>query len=89
MIPDKDFSIMEFNPLIKGKILDKYPKLKELMGEADDKVVRYILLMYDLNSPLRHHYPELFKRKQFAADLAGYNLDKDGRDQDQDNAVHG
>ena len=77
MIPDKDFSIMEFNPLMKGKILDKYPKLKDLMGEAEDKVVRYILLMYDLNSPLRHHYPELFKRKQFAADLAGYNLDKD------------
>lgn len=77
MIPDKDFSIMEFNPLIKGKILEKYPKLKEVVGDTEDKVVRYILLMYDQNSPLRHHYPDLFKRKQFAADMAGFNLDKE------------
>jgi hypothetical protein len=77
MIPDKDFSIMEFNPLIKGKVLEKYPKLKGMLGEAEDKVVRYILLMYDQNSPLRHHYPDLTKRKQFAADLAGFDLDKD------------
>ena len=33
--------------------------------------------MYDINSPLRHHYPELGKRKEFAADLAGYDLMKD------------
>jgi hypothetical protein len=33
--------------------------------------------MYDINSPLRHHYPDLVKRKQFAADLAGYDLMKD------------
>ena len=77
MIPDKDFSIMEFNPLVKGKVLEKYPKLKSVLKDGDDRVIRYILLMYDINSPLRHHYPELYKRKEHAADLAGYNLDKE------------
>lgn len=77
MIPDKDFSNMEYNPLIKGNILEKYPKLRSIIGDGEDKVVRYILLMYDINSPLRHHYPDLYKRKQHSADLAGYNLDKD------------
>lgn len=77
MIPNEEFSRMEFNPLIKGKLLDKHPKLKSILKEGDDRMIRYILLMYDQHSPLRHHYPDLFKRKQFAADLAGYDLDKE------------
>lgn len=77
MIPDKDFSAMEFNPLIKGNILAKYPKLGGILGSAEDKTVRYILFMYDQNSPMRHHYPDLIKRKEFSASLAGFDLDKD------------
>lgn len=77
MIPEKDFSKLEFNPLVKGKILDKYPKLRAIVGDADDRMVRYVVLMYDINSPLKSHYPELGKRKAFAADLAGYNVSDD------------
>lgn len=77
MIPEKDFSKLEFNPLVKGKVLDKYPKLRATIGDADDKMVRYVILMYDINSPLKSHYPELNKRKEFAADLAGYNVSDD------------
>lgn len=68
---------MEFNPVVKKNLTVVYPKLKDILGNGDDKMIRYILLMYDQNSPLRHHYPDLFKRKQFAADLAGYDLDKE------------
>jgi hypothetical protein len=77
MIPEKDFSKMEFNPTIRKNLIVEYPKLKSILGAADDKLARYVLLMYDINSPLRHHYPELGKRKEFAADLAGYDLMKD------------
>ena len=33
--------------------------------------------MYDVTSPLRQHYPDLSKRKEFAATLAGFDLMKD------------
>jgi len=58
-------------------MLTAYPKLKTITGDADDRMIRYVLLMYDMNSPLREYYPELEKRKQFAASTAGYDLDKD------------
>lgn len=77
MIPNEEYSRMEFNPVVKKNLTVVYPKLKEILGDGDDKMIRYILLMYDQHSPLRHHYPDLFKRKQFAADLAGYDLDKE------------
>lgn len=77
MIPDKDYSQMEFNPLIKRKLLTEYPKLSQIIGERDDKMIRYVLLMYDQNSPLRKYYPDVNKRKDFAAAIAGYDADKD------------
>lgn len=77
MIDEKEFSKIEFNPTVKKSLTTAYPKLKELVGNVDDKQIRYVILMYDINSPLRNHYPDLAKRKQFAADLAGYDLMKD------------
>ena len=77
MITEKDFSIMEFNPLSKRALTSCYPKLKGIVGDVDDKMLRYVLMMYDMKSPLREYYPELDKRKQFAASLAGYDMDTD------------
>lgn len=77
MIDDKEFLRMEFNPTVKKQLTVVYPKLKELVGSVDDKQLRYVIFMYDINSPLRSHYPDLAKRKEFAADLAGYDLMKD------------
>lgn len=71
------FDKMEFDPTVKKSLTTEYPKLKELFGDFDDKTMRYVLLMYDYNSPLRTHYTDLAKRKQFAADLAGFDLAKD------------
>ena len=77
MIDEKEFSKIEFNPTVRKNLTVAYPKLKEIVGTVDDKQLRYVILMYDINSPLRNHYPDLFKRKEFAADIAGYDLMKD------------
>jgi hypothetical protein len=72
-----DFSAMEFKPQGAKKLTVQYPKLLEIVGDVDDKMLRYALLMYDMNSPLRAMYPDLAKRKEWAASIAGYDLDKD------------
>lgn len=77
MIEEREYGRMEFNPVVKKPLASVYPKLKEVVGSVDDKQIRYILLMYDQNSPLRNHYPDLSKRKEFAAAIAGYDLMKD------------
>lgn len=68
---------MEFNPTVKKDMTVVYSKLKDIMGDADDRMMRYVILMYDVNSPLKSHYPELMKRKEHAAAVAGYDLMKE------------
>ena len=68
---------MEFDPTVKKSLTTAYPKLKDIVGPSEDKMLRYVILMYDVSSPLRQHYPELGKRKEFAASIAGYDLMKD------------
>ncbi len=70
-----DYSRMEFNPTVKQKLFVAYPKLKEIVGDIDDKSLRYILLMYDSKSPLRDQYPDMNRRKGFAAQIAGFGED--------------
>lgn len=77
MISDNDYLRMEFNPTVKKNLTVAYPKLKQIVGSVDDRMLRYVLLMYDQNSPLREYYPELGKRKSFSASIAGYDLDKE------------
>jgi hypothetical protein len=77
MIIEKEYSKMEFNPTVKGIMTVQYPKLKKILGDADDRMMRYVILMYDVSSPLRQHYPELGKRKEFAASISGYDMTKD------------
>lgn len=77
MISDREYSRMEFDPTVKKNLTTVYPKLNDIVGSGDDKMLRYVILMYDVNSPLRQHYPELGKRKEFAASMAGYDLMKD------------
>lgn len=70
-----DYERLEFDPTVKEKLEKKYPKLKELFGDFIDRQMRYVILMYDINSPLRPLYPEIRKRKEWAADIAGYKID--------------
>lgn len=77
MILNSEYKLMEFDPTVKKQMTSEYPKLKEIVGSVDDKMIRYVILMYDVKSPIRKHYPELGKRKEFAASIAGYDLVKD------------
>ena len=77
MIQDLDYRRMEFNPTSKQKLFITYPKLKEIVGDIDDRSLRYLLLMYDQNSPLKGQYPDLGRRKAFAASIAGFKENED------------
>jgi hypothetical protein len=77
MISEKEYSKMEFNPVVKESLTVKYPKLKKIVGDVDNRMIRYVILMYDVSSPLRQHYPELGKRKEYAASISGYDMAKD------------
>lgn len=70
--------------MVKKAVCVEYPKLREIVKlqldkEADrvksklDKTVRYMLLMYDVNSPMRAYYPDLEQRKTAAADMVGFD----------------
>ncbi len=79
VIPTAEYAAMEFNPLGKKDIYMSYPRLESLMGmideSFDDRHVRYILLVYDKKSPLTKYYPNLKRRKEFAADIAGFDIE--------------
>lgn len=77
MIKAAEYASMEFNPTVKKDVLVEYPKLKDIFSEISDKEMRYLLLVYDKNSPIKKYYPNLKKRKDFAAYIAGYDTEVD------------
>ncbi len=77
VIKSAEYSAMEFNPVVKKDMIAEYPRLKEIFGDISDREIRYLLLVYDKNSPIKKLYPQLKKRKEFAADLAGYDIEVD------------
>ena len=92
MLRDTDFAKMEFLPHTKKAMCVEYPKLCNIVNpklDKDcnkvksklDKTIRYILLMYDSNSPLRMYYPDLEQRKTSAADLAGFDWGHDNMEE--------
>tara|TARA_R100000458_G_C8268123_1_gene242980 strand:+ start:1038 stop:1634 length:597 start_codon:yes stop_codon:yes gene_type:complete len=76
----EDFNKMLFNPYsIKGSVKKKYPKLKmfKTFLSSDDKMIKYVLFMYDFNTPLKEQFPDLKIRKEEAAQMSGYDLEDD------------
>jgi len=76
----QDFDKMLFNPFnIKGLIKKKHPKLKMFssFNDASESLIKYVLYMYDANTPLKEQFPDLKIRKEQAAILSGFDLDKD------------
>ena len=75
-----DFSKCLYDPT-KGKVADK---MREDMPEFDEsledmerfrtQICRYIVMMYDVESPLRKIYPDINHRRREAALLAGFEL---------------
>jgi len=77
VIKNAEYSAMEFNPICKKDILIEYPKLADILTDIGDQEIRYLILIYDKNSPLKKYYPNLKKRKELAADIAGFNTETD------------
>lgn len=63
--------------MIKGKMVDIYPDLAKITD--DDKVLRYIMMVYDDNSPLIKGENNVNYRKEIAGRLAGFNEFKDSQ----------
>lgn len=83
------FASLKFNVVkFKGQIDRSFPDLfrlkefKKLRNRKDidwEKLVRYIILMYDPKSDLLHEFQELQERKEAAATEAGFERGPGGR----------
>ena len=60
---------------------------KELETDLDDKVLKYIIFLYDINSEYRRLYPEYVVRKKETAIKAGFKLNKKSEFDADDEAV--
>lgn len=73
-------------PIYKqSSVLTKYKsEFKKIFGglfkhrRVDlEKIIKYIIYMYDLNSPMRELFPDMSIRKTECAILSGYDIEKD------------
>jgi len=69
--PTKDVSLEK----LKSNHVDFQADLGDL-NKQRKKLIRFIILQYDLNTPLRLEYNDYFKRKANAALLAGFKRNK-------------
>lgn len=58
---------------IKAGMKVRHPKLADVFKTNDDRIIMYVVAMYDQFSPLRESYPDLEKRKDAAIELSGFN----------------
>ena len=85
---ESSFTTCVFNPLVKGKMTQVFPKLKEIVSpEWDsykniDKIIRYVIIAYDPKSPVRINERDPLKRKNIAYDLAEFERNKLGEAED-------
>lgn len=76
---EKHFANCMFNPLVQGTVIEKYPRLLEIIDPDWDKthldqIIRYTICVYDPKSPLVINERDLNYRKGLAAELAGFDL---------------
>jgi len=80
MYKSEDFKKCLFDPF-KSDIFKSYEQLsviKSVSGEINDKLMKYIIVVYDYNSPIVYKNRDLKTRKQQGAEFAGYDLMNDG-----------
>lgn len=85
ILKDYDFDGLKFPAHKVAKeddILDKFPQLgriksfKMYKGDWKTQVIKYIIFLYDKGSDLYDEIPDFRKRKEIAADLAGFSKQK-------------
>lgn len=73
---------------LEKNLFEEYPRLLEMLprdssdrtftsDRDEEKMIRYVLALYDPKSPLVKDYPDLNTRKTAAAEVAGYDLEED------------
>jgi len=84
-----DYKFMRFNPMGMDKtkpIVDNFPDLKRfksimninsVYGKESEKVIKYLLLCYDPNSPAVTQIPDIYKRKAWCGYAANFETDKE------------
>ena len=80
---DINTKVLLYDPFNKDtalKLADKYEEFNFTFTNLTDKrkIIAYIVLMYDLHSPLRVDIHDLFERKRAAAQLAGFKVGSSG-----------
>lgn len=76
MYSQDDFERCLFNPC-KKNLFEVYPRLMTIKS-INEKLIRYIIAVYDYNSPIVRENRDLKLRKQEAAKFAGYDFKKEG-----------
>lgn len=50
-----------------------FPHLRNKDQKESSRLVRYIIYLYDIKTPLREYYKNINQRRKIALDLSGYN----------------
>jgi hypothetical protein len=76
-----DIKLFRYNPFDPNTVTlleEEYDEFKFDFGVKKEQAVRYLILFYDLNTPLRIRYPELISRKNECAKLSDFKTKPDG-----------
>lgn len=79
MYKESEFNKCLFNPCVVDMFV-QYPQLSKIQSisdKIDNKLMKYIVCVYDYRSPIVTNNRELKIRKQLAAEFVGYNIQKD------------
>lgn len=68
------------DPLEVFDVLSKYEEFYAPTPMLNrKKILKYIVLVYDKNSPLHDEFKDMWRKKMFAADLAGFVKEENGK----------
>lgn len=79
MYKESEFSKCIFNPCVVDMFVE-YPQLGKIQSisyKIDNKLMKYIVCVYDYRSPIVTNNRELKIRKQLAAEFVGYDMQKE------------
>lgn len=80
VLDDVNEKLYLYNPKSKDSIqalIESYPEFSEDLGKLEkdkEKIAKFIILFYDMNSDLRGLVPDFWNRKRICAELVGFKL---------------
>ena len=72
------FKYNPFDPETAKKLEEQYEEFKPSFNINKEEATCYLILLNDLNTPLRERVPDFIERKKECANLAGFKKNKDG-----------